>query len=231
MTRHVNSEGCSYLKQWEGLRTTAYQDEAGVWTIGYGHTSAAGAPKVARGMKITEKEAEAIFKRDLAKFEARVERLVKVPLTDRQFAVIVSFDFNTGKLHSSTLLKKLNKGDYASVPGELMRWVYSDGKVSQGLVNRRGAECGLWAKGEFVSSAYVEAESQAEKTVAETTEGKATVAAGIGVVGTALTDAAAHVAPFADAVPILRWLFIGLIVAGLGVGLYATINRIKAGNA
>src|SRR5690606_433369 len=92
----------------------------------------------------------------------RVERLVKVPLTDNQFAALVSFDFNTGKLHSSTLLKKLNKGDYDAVPAELMKWVnvWINGKFkkSQGLVNRRSAEVGLWVKGEFVSSVGVKAE-------------------------------------------------------------------------
>jgi len=70
-------------------------------------------------MVIGDKAAERILQNDLAKFEARVEQLVKVPLTDNQFAVLVSFDFNTGALHKSTLLRKLNKGDYAAVPGEL----------------------------------------------------------------------------------------------------------------
>jgi lysozyme len=69
-------------------------------------------------MTISKEEAERILLKDLAKFEARVERLVKVPLTDNQFAVLSSSDFNTGELHSSTLLKKLNKGNYS---GE--RWL------------------------------------------------------------------------------------------------------------
>ncbi|WP_057258479.1 MULTISPECIES: lysozyme [Ensifer] len=62
-------------------------------------------------MIITEAEAEAILRADLAKFEERVSRLVKVPLTDNQHAVLVSFDFNIGRLGKSTLLKKLNAGD------------------------------------------------------------------------------------------------------------------------
>src|SRR5690606_31719741 len=97
------------IKQWEGVKLEAYKDTGGVWTIGYGHTSAAGDPKVIPGMKITQKQADEILKKDLSKFEQRVENLVKVPLTDNQFAVLVSFDFNTGALHKSTLLKKLNK--------------------------------------------------------------------------------------------------------------------------
>jgi lysozyme len=152
MTRRINAAGLSHIKQWEGCELVAYKDIAGVWTIGYGHTSAAGIPQVRAGMRINDVEAENILRSDLGVFEARVERLVKVPLTDNQHAVLVSFDFNTGALHKSTLLKKLNAGDYDAVPGELMKWVNAGGKKSKGLVNRRSAEAGLWAKGEFVAS-------------------------------------------------------------------------------
>lgn len=152
MTRRINAAGLSLIKQWEGCKLVAYPDTGGVLTIGYGHTSAAGIPAVRSGMRISDVEAEKILQSDLRKFEERVERLVKVPLTDNQFAVLVSFDFNTGALHKSTLLKKLNAGDYNAVPVELMKWVNDNGKKQKGLVNRRAAEAGLWAKGEFVAS-------------------------------------------------------------------------------
>ena len=161
MARRINAAGLSHIMQWEGKRLVAYLDVAGIWTIGYGHTSAAGIPRVRDGMRISEKEAEDILRTDLAKFEERVERLVKVPLSDNQFAVLVSFDFNTGALHKSTLLKKLNAGNYNAVPGELMKWVNAGGKKVDGLVNRRAAEAGLWAKGEFVSSNTVDARATA----------------------------------------------------------------------
>lgn len=161
MTRRINPAGLSLVKQWEALRTTAYRDAVGVWTVGYGHTSAAGGPVVAAGMKITADEADVILRTDLSKFEARVDRLVKVALTDNQFAALVSFDFNTGALDKSTLLKKLNKGDYNAVPAELMKWVNAGGKKLNGLVNRRSAEAGLWAKGAFVSSNFVDATATA----------------------------------------------------------------------
>jgi len=157
MTRRINAAGLSLVKQWEALRTTAYRDAVGVWTIGYGHTRAAGGPVVTAGLKITADEADVILRTDLSKFEARVDRLVKVALTDNQFAALVSFDFNTGALDKSTLLKKLNKGDYNAVPAELMKWVNAGGKKLNGLVNRRSAEAGLWAKGAFVSSNFVDA--------------------------------------------------------------------------
>lgn len=70
---------------------------------------------------ITEAHSEEILSADLATFEARFSSMVKVPPTDDQFAVLVSFDFNTGRLGKSTLLKKLNRGDYNAVPAELMK--------------------------------------------------------------------------------------------------------------
>jgi lysozyme len=162
MTRRINAAELQLIKQWEGLKLKAYRNFAGEpWTIGYGHTSAAGAPEVYKGMVISEDQAEQILRADLRVFEERVDRLVKVPLTENQFATLVSFDFNTGALHKSTLLKKLNARQYDAVPVELMKWVNAGGKRVQGLVNRRSAEAGLWAKGDFVSSNFVEAKPTA----------------------------------------------------------------------
>lgn len=155
MARHISPEGLTLIKQWEGCRLTAYKDVAGVWTIGYGSTGA----HVRAGMTISQAEADALLVADLARFERAVEKLVKVPLSDGQFAALVSFAFNVGEgaLQKSTLLKKLNAGNYDAVPGELAKWVNAGGKKVQGLVNRRAAEAGLWAKGSFVSSNTVEA--------------------------------------------------------------------------
>ena len=230
MTRRINDEGLKLIKQWEGLKTEAYKDVAGIWTIGYGHTSSAGSPQVKAGMKISEQEAEAILKRDLSKFESRVDSLVKVPLTDNQFAVLVSFDFNTGKLHSSTLLKKLNKGDYEAVPKELMKWVNAGGKKVKGLVNRRAAECGLWAKGEFVSSNYVEAKPEEKKTV-QSKEVQGASLAGVGVIGSACTEAATNLIPYTDMLPVIKYIFAALTLTGIGFGLWASVRRIKESNA
>ena len=230
MTRQINEEGLKLIKQWEGLRLDAYRCSANIWTIGYGHTSSAGKPQVKAGMKISEQEAETILKRDLTRFEDRVKNLVKVPLTDNQFAVLVSFDFNTGKLHSSTLLRKLNAGDYDAVPKELMKWVNAGGKKVKGLVNRRAAECGLWAKGEFVSSNYIEAKPEERKTV-QSQEVQGASLAGIGVIGSACTEAASQLMPYTGMLPIVKYIFVALTLAGIGFGLFASIRRIKESNA
>lgn len=134
-------KGLALIKEFEGCELKAYRCPAGVLAIGYGSTG----PHVKAGMVITEPEAEALLKKDLARFERRVSELVKVPLTQEQFDALVSFDFNTGALHKSTLLKKLNAGDYGAVPAELNKWVKSKGKTLKGLVRRRAAEGLLWS--------------------------------------------------------------------------------------
>lgn len=172
MTRRINAEGLKLIKQWEGFIPFAYDDFDppknrrrikpgdvihGTLTIGYGSTGA----HVRPGMTITEDRADALLREDLDRFERAVDRLVKVALTDNQFAALVAFAFNVGEdkggFATSTLLKKLNAGDYASVPRELMKWVSSKGRRLQGLVNRRSAEAGLWARGSFVASNTIEA--------------------------------------------------------------------------
>jgi len=142
----TSAKGLALIKEFEGLRLAAYLCPANVWTIGYGHTSAAGQPAVYSGMRITEAQADEILRRDLAKYEAAVLRLVKVPLNQSQFDALASFCFNVGEgaLGKSTLLRKLNRGEYGAVPSELMKWVRGGGRELPGLVRRRRAEAKLW---------------------------------------------------------------------------------------
>lgn len=216
MARKINHKGLEKIKLWEGLRLKAYEDESKVLTIGYGHTSNSLAPRVTAGMEITEAEAEEILKRDIAIHERRVERLVKVPLTDNQFAALVSFDFNTGALDSSTLLKRLNAGDYAAVPTEMARWNKTTVKgrkiVSNGLVNRRAAEAGLWASGAAVASACT--------TVAVTplpAMTKETISWGAGVVATLAVS-------FQGTGPV-QYVLGGVIAVSFAVALWLFIKR------
>ncbi|GAA4667469.1 lysozyme [Bartonella pachyuromydis] len=154
--RKISKEGLALIKKWEGLCLNAYEVRVGVWVIGYGHTSAVGTPHVHKGMRITEAEAEKILYQDLQQFEYVVEKTVTVPLNDEQFAALVSFSYNIGidAFRDSTLVKKLNKGNYEAVPTELQKWTRVGGKRLPGLVNRRAAEAGLWAQGSYVSPNY-----------------------------------------------------------------------------
>ena len=134
------------LKKFEGCKLKSYRCPANVCTIGYGHTSAAGAPIVTDNMSITQAQADEILKRDLIKYETAVLDMVKVELTQNQFDVLVDFAYNagTGALKSSTMLKKINLGDLDAVPDELMKWTKGGGKVLPGLVRRRQAESTWW---------------------------------------------------------------------------------------
>ncbi len=142
----TSDAGIKHIVAFEGQRLKAYLCPAGVWTIGVGHTSEAGPPRVHEGMTITANESSAILARDLAAFELGVERLVDVPLTQNQFDALVSFAFNCGlgALQKSTLLRKLNAGQYDAVPAELMKWTRAGGKEVAGLVRRRRAEAKMW---------------------------------------------------------------------------------------
>lgn len=183
----VSREGKELIKQWEGLRLVAYRCPAGVWTIGYGHTRTA-----EEGMRITEQQAVDLLDQDLRIVAAQVRRLVHVPLTQHQFDALCSFVFNVGAgaFQRSTLRRKLNEGDYESVPDELMRWVYSKGTRLPGLVNRRAAEAGLWARGSFVTSNFVAAEPVPGRSALATDTGKGALATGAaGLLAVALATA------------------------------------------
>ncbi len=188
MSRRINKEALDLIKRWEGLKLEAYQDTGGVWTIGYGHTLTA-----KPGMRILESTAEELLRRDLRDAERAVERMVKVDLTDGQFGALVSFVFNVGAeaFRTSTLLKRLNSGDYDAVPGQLMRWVKDNGRTLPGLVNRRAAEVGLWSRGAHVTGAAVPVATPAEPVSATAAGGIAGTAATVaGAVGPALASLA-----------------------------------------
>lgn len=173
--------------KFEGCVLTAYPDpgtNAEPWTIGYGHTSAAGDPPVTRGMKITKERALDILKSDLVKVERQVANLVKVPVTQDQFDVLVDFTFNVGpgNLSRSTLLRKLNAGDYDAVPGELAKWNKAAGKVLPGLVRRRAAEADWWMNGPAndvpISETRITPDTAAPKGMAASKQGNGAIAIG-----------------------------------------------------
>jgi len=91
-------------------KLVAYNDGTGTWTIGFGHTSSAGLPRVYPGMTITLEQADAILGTDLSAVENDVNHHVNVQLTQNQFDALVSFDFNTGALDRSGLLQLINGG-------------------------------------------------------------------------------------------------------------------------
>ncbi len=150
----INPAGLDIVKSFEGLRTTAYPDPGtggDPWTIGYGHTAAAGPPEVYPGLKITKAQAEEILQRDLNQYEQAVTAAVTRSATSDQFSAMVSFTFNVGPsaFRDSTLLKKHNAGDFAGAANEFLRWVYAGGNVMPGLQRRRKAERALYLSQDY----------------------------------------------------------------------------------
>ncbi|HDT5515107.1 TPA: lysozyme [Klebsiella aerogenes] len=142
----TSEKGIALVKQFEGCKLTAYQDSVGVWTIGYGWTQPVDGKPIRAGMTIKQETAERLLKTGLVSYESDVSRLVKVSLTQGQFDALVSFTYNLGarSLSTSTLLRKLNAGDYASAADEFLRWNKAGGKVLNGLTRRREAERALF---------------------------------------------------------------------------------------
>jgi GH24 family phage-related lysozyme (muramidase) len=118
----MSADGRAKLMQREGVRTEAYQDTKGIWTIGVGHTAAAGAPIPHPGMKITRAQVDEILQRDLPHYEGIVNRNVRVPLTQGQFDALCSICFNIEAAlgPKSTIVKRLNAGDYRGAANAIM---------------------------------------------------------------------------------------------------------------
>jgi GH24 family phage-related lysozyme (muramidase) len=135
------------IKKYEGLRLNAYKCSAGVWTIGYGHTSAAGEPEVTPGMTITRAEANRIFDKDIQNFAVGVERLIKVPVSPAQFGACVSLAFNIGlgAFKKSSVLRFINQNRMNDAADAFLLWNKAGGKVLKGLVRRRAEEAELFS--------------------------------------------------------------------------------------
>lgn len=156
MSMKVGQSGKNLFKEWEGLVTHVYLDSGGEPTIGIGHLltrSERTSGKInIQGQAIsyqnglTEQQCWDLLDQDLDGAEKAVNEAITVSLNQNQFDALVSFVFNvgTGAFRGSTLLKLLNQGQYDQVPAQLRRWVRDNGKVVQGLVNRREKEIVLW---------------------------------------------------------------------------------------
>ena len=139
------------LEPSEGLRLTAYRDCVGVLTIGYGHTTAAGAPAVYPGMTITAAQADQILADDLGKFETGVSSLLKRTPLQRQFDAVIDLPFNIGlgNFRSSSLLRYFNAGNMTAAANAFLSWNRAGGRVISGLTHRRALERS-WVLGDAI---------------------------------------------------------------------------------
>ena len=137
-----SANGLSLTEQFEGFRLTAYQDQVGVWTIGYGHTG----PDVSPGRMITIAQAQALLAQDISSAAACVNTGVAVKLTQQEFDALVDFVFNlgAGAFKGSTMLRNLNAGNFTSAAAQFDLWDRAGGAVVAGLLRRRQAEAALF---------------------------------------------------------------------------------------
>ena len=140
----TSAAGRAAIAQREGNKLKAYRDTKGIWTIGVGHTAAAGAPAPKAGMTITAAQSDEILARDLADVEAAVNSAVKVKVTQNQFDAMVSLAFNigNGSFKKSTVVKRLNAGDVAGAGAAFMLW-----NKPPEIIGRRKTEQAQFLKG------------------------------------------------------------------------------------
>lgn len=133
----ISNDCLQAIKKFEGFKSKAYKCPAGVWTIGYGHTSG-----VKPGMVISDVTATLTLKQDLAKRESFLNNL-GFKLTQGQFDALIDFIFNvgTGNFIESSMYQLLKaKAKPLAVAEQFKRWVYANGNIQQGLVERRDWE-------------------------------------------------------------------------------------------
>lgn len=145
---HISDKGLALVRTFESClepdgngKFRAYVCPAGKLTIGWGHTNDHGT-QFNKGSAWTQAECDAELATDMAHFGSVVDRLVKVELQQHQYDALVSFAYNCGEgaLAGSTLLRKINAGDFDGAAREFPRWNHGGGQVLRGLVRRRASE-------------------------------------------------------------------------------------------
>jgi lysozyme len=224
----------------------------GKWTIGFGCTEG-----ITEGMIWTRAEAEMAFRDELSRFEAAVNRLVKVPISQNAYDALVSFSYNCGEgaLSKSSLLKKLNAGDHAGAAQQFGYWVNSNGvKNVPGLVRRRREEAAVFLRPDkpaTVAAAETVPDMpqtvEATAPVAKTVKGSRTISGALvtlaGTIGAFFKDAIGIVMEAASQIEIMapaasvlsglgftteRVLF-AMAIAGIAWVLFARIDDAKKG--
>lgn len=143
----ISEKGIEFIIKEEGEVLTAYCCQAGVWTIGVGHTG----KDVKKGMKITKEQSRELLKSDLSRFEDIVNKSIKISLKQYEFDALVSFAFNVGEgaFSKSALVNKINSStSLKEIEAQFRRWIYGGGKILSVLQGRREREIKLY-KGEI----------------------------------------------------------------------------------
>lgn len=146
MSLNTSHKGIELIKAFEGCKLKSYKCPAGVWTIGFGNTYYLDGSKVLMGQKISQAEADMLLLKLLPKYEATVDRNIKVTVTQNQYDALVSFCWNCGS--SETLFRLINQksSDELIYQFWTTHYIKGGGKVLAGLVRRRKTEADLFIK-------------------------------------------------------------------------------------
>lgn len=140
----IHSENATKLiASFEGYRDRAYQDQGGIWTIGYGHTKG-----VKEGDTCDESAAMTMLDADILVVDKAIARLCPVPLSQDEYDALTSLIFNIGigNFAHSTVLNELIRGDYQKAADAILLWDKVHGVDNPGLLRRRQAERLLFLK-------------------------------------------------------------------------------------
>lgn len=147
----TSQRGLAEIAAHEGLVLSPYRDSVGVWTVGIGHTAAAGEPDPATERReFSVDEIMEIFARDIEKFETRVRDAFTRPLTQTQFDAAVSFDFNTGAVHRASWVQHFNNNDPELARDAFMAW-----RKPKEIIPRRKKERDLFFDGTYSGDGFV----------------------------------------------------------------------------
>lgn len=147
----VSNKGLAEIASHEAIVKSKYKDSVGVWTIGIGHTAAAGHPdpEAVQGA-LSLHDVMDIFANDVQKFEQRVTNAFSRALTQEEFDAAVSFDFNTGGIDRATWVKEFNAGDLAAARNSFMNW-----RKPKEIIPRRQKECDLFFDHVYANDGFV----------------------------------------------------------------------------
>lgn len=145
----LSAKGLMALIAHEGIVQARYKDAVGVWTIGAGHTAAAGSPDPSKfNGTMTVREVFDLLRKDAATYEAAVSKAVKVSLEPHEFDALVSWHYNTGRIAKASFLADLNAGRKSAAGAKLRKAIVTaKGEVLQALVDRRKVEADMFLSG------------------------------------------------------------------------------------
>lgn len=150
---NIGERGLELIKAFEGFKSHPYRDPVGIPTIGYGATYYPDGRRVTLADKpLSEAEASRLLRHQVTRYGDAIARYAQVPLSQCQFDALTSWCYNVGaeNVRTSTLMRRLNEGDYMGAANELLRWNRAGGRVWAGLTRRREAERALFLEGDEV---------------------------------------------------------------------------------